>query len=64
MRYTGPYKITSVMKKGVYISQHPVSGKTSKAIGSHLKLYVHRQDDASSYVTSHSIGWVMSYSRF
>ena len=46
MRYIGPYKIT--MKKGVYILQHPVSGKTSKVIGSHLKLYVHRQDDASS----------------
>ena len=41
MRYIGPYKITSATKKG----QHPVSRKTSKAIGSHLKVYVPRQND-------------------
>ena len=47
MRYIGPYKITSATKKGIYFLQHPVSGKTSKAIGSHLKCYVPRQSDVS-----------------
>lgn len=47
MRYIGPYKITSVTRKGVCHLKHVVSGKTTKAIGSHLKLYGPKQEDES-----------------
>lgn len=47
MRYIGPYKIIRVTRKGTYHLEHVVSGKTAKAIGSHLKLYVPKHGDES-----------------
>ena len=53
MRYIGPYDILSASKKGVFVLKHSVSGKISKAIGSHLKLYIPRDtDDVSAKVTT------------
>ena len=39
MRYSGPYKITKAVGKGVYHLENVNTGKIRKAIGSHLKLY-------------------------
>ena len=48
MRYVGPYKITAVEGKGVYHLEHVLTGKITKGIGSHLKLYPSERDELES----------------